>query len=66
MTDEQKVWIDNATYEQLLERWRFAACGDPMFQGDAANHYSKVMQEKKSADPEGAAAASKRIGWDRR
>lgn len=23
MTSEQKQWIDNATYLQLLRRWRF-------------------------------------------
>ena len=63
MTDEQKAWIDNAPYGQLLERWRFAHCGDRMFQGDAANYYAKVMQEKKAADPDGAVAASKSIGW---
>jgi hypothetical protein len=46
MTEEQKNWIDNASYEQLLSRWRRAPVGDPMFQGDTANYYSEVMHSK--------------------
>jgi len=63
MTPEQKKWIDEATYEDLLRKWRFAASGDPMFQGDAGDYYAKVMVEKKAYDPAEAVAASKRIGW---
>ena len=63
MTDEQKNWIDNASFEQLLRHWRFAAAGDSMFQGDTGKYYAKVMQEKRDSDPNGHVAASKRIGW---
>ena len=31
MTDEQKRWIDNASYEELLRKWRFTPSGDPIF-----------------------------------
>ena len=63
MTKEQKEWIDNATYEQLLKRWRFSAAGDPMFQGDTGRHYGRVLREKRSADPGEHVRASKSIGW---
>ena len=62
MTKEQKDWIDNASYEQLLQRWRFAAAGDSMFRGDTFEHYDRVMREKRSADPAGHVRASKAIG----
>ena len=63
MTEAQKQWIDDASYETLLRRWRTAAVGDQMFQGDTGDHYSKVMAQKKSEDPDGAVRASKNIGW---
>ena len=63
MTDNDKTWIDDADYEQLLGHWRFAAVGDSLFQGDTGQYYKEVMAEKrKTADHVGA---SKRIGWGR-
>ena len=57
-----KKWIDEASYDALLYRWRFAQIGDTMFQGETGNYYAKVMKEKsKSVD---TVAASKRIGWN--
>ena len=65
MTKEQKNWIDNASYEQLLSKWRFAPIGDTMFQGDTGDYYSKVMAKKKKEVGDGAhVAASKKLGWD--
>lgn len=64
MTDSEKKWIDNASYEQLLNRWRFAPIGDPIFQGDTGDYYGKVMKEKKAALPDDGVGASKRVGWD--
>ena len=64
MTDQQKAWIDNATYEQLLGKWRMAPAGDPMFQGDTGDYYSKVMaQKREDVGPAAHVAASKSIGW---
>ena len=53
MTNEQKKWIDNASYEELLERWRFAPVGvsNPLFQGDTGDYYSAVMKEKGRQRP---------------
>ena len=63
MTEEQKKWIDDADYETLLRQWRFGKTGDPLFQGETGEYYKKVMAEKRDADPVGAVAASKSIGW---
>jgi len=66
MTPTQKEWIDNASYEALLRRWRFAPVGDPMLQGDTGDYYSKVMSQRRAeVGDEEHTAASKRIGWDR-
>lgn len=62
---EMKKWIDEASYEQLLSKWRFARVGDPMFQGEIGDYYAKVMFRKRDELPEGEASrVSKRIGWD--
>jgi len=63
MNESQKDWIDNASYEQLLSLWRGAPVGEPLFQGDTGDYYSKIMAEKRSAvGPAAAVAASKSIG----
>jgi len=56
-----KKWIDNASYEELLRKWRFAPIGDPYFQGETGDYYSKVMKEKKQNCDH--VQASKKIGW---
>lgn len=64
MIDPQlKTWIDNATIEELLKCWRFSPAGNPLFNGETGEYYSKVMNEKRAADPGEYTAASKRIGW---
>lgn len=64
--DKQKMkdWIDNATYEQLLHRWRFASVGSPWFQGEIGDYFKKVMLKKKTEIGDAAAVkASKYVGW---
>ena len=62
--DEMVKWIDNATYEQLLSRWRFAPVGDPFFTGEIGGYYTKVMAEKRArVGVAGHVEASKKIGW---
>jgi len=61
-----KDWIDNASYEDLLQRWRFASCGDPFFQGETGQYYSRVMAEKKDKlSNSERVEISKRIGWEK-
>jgi hypothetical protein len=64
MNKQLKQWIDNATYEQLLSKWRFADIGDCMFQGETGKYYSKILFEKRDQlDHKDQVQASKNIGW---
>ena len=67
MTLEQmKNWIDNASYESLLRKWRFAPTGDPFFQGNIGDYYSYVMAKKRSdVGNEEHVRSSKYIGWEK-
>ena len=62
--EECKNWIDNASYEELLRKWRFSPSGSPFFEGEVGDYYKEVMFRKR--DEVGNAAhvrASKKIGW---
>ena len=60
-----KQWIDAASYEELLSRWRYAPVGSPWFQGVVGKYYDKIMRERAATTPhEEKVAASKKIGWD--
>jgi hypothetical protein len=61
---EMRDWIDNASYEDLFRKWRFAPAGDPFFQGDVGKYYSEVMvKRRKEVGPEEHTRISKRLGW---
>jgi hypothetical protein len=62
---EMIAWIDGASLEQLLSKWRFAPSGDPLLQGEVGEHFSKTMFAKRDADNAAWVAASKSIGWGR-
>ncbi len=64
MDQEIKDWIDKASYEDLLRKWRFAPVGSPFFVGEEGNYYSKIMADKKAVDHNEAVRASKTIGWE--
>jgi len=62
--EQMKEWIDKASYEQLLKKWRFEPPGSPWFQGEVGEHYAKVMSRKKQEiGVDAAVAASKEVGW---
>jgi len=62
--EEMKHWRDNASYEQLLRKWHFASIGDPFFQGEIGDYYSKVMRQKRGEVGNAEhVRASKSIGW---
>jgi hypothetical protein len=66
MTAEQKAWIDEASYYDLLRWWRNAPVGDPMFTGETGKYYGEVMAQRKATlGPQAHTAASKSIGWER-
>ena len=61
---EMIEWIDNASYEELLRKWRFAPAGDPFFQGDIGKYYEKVLAgRKKEVGGAEHSRLSKKIGW---
>jgi len=62
LTPENKASIDARSYEGLLAKWRYAAVGDPWFQGETGEYWGERMAKLRSEDPGGAVAASKRIG----
>lgn len=63
LTPENKAHIDAMSYEELLRHWRFAPLGDPWFQGETGEYWSKRMHELREKDPTEHVAASKKIGW---
>jgi len=64
-TEEMKAWIDNASYEELLSKWRFESVESPWFQGKLGDYYKARMAEKrKEVGNAEHVRASKAIGWD--
>jgi len=60
---EMKTWIDEATYEQLLRKWRFSSLKDPFFQGRVGLYYKKRLREKEETlGEESAKAIGKIVG----
>ena len=63
-TQDMKDWIDKASYQELLSKWRFAPVGSPWFQGEIGDYYSKIMFKKRDeVGNDEAVQASKNIGW---
>ena len=63
-TQDMKNWIDNASYQELLSKWRFAPIGSIWFQGEIGDYYSKVMFKKRNEIGNAASVqTSKNIGW---
>ena len=62
--DEQKEWIDNASYYELLKLWRFAPSGEPKLQGEVGRYYSIMLNQRRDeVGQEEHVRTSKRIGW---
>jgi hypothetical protein len=65
MTEQLKQIIDSMSYSQMLSKWRFAPAGDPMFQGEIGEYFSKAMGEKeKTLQPGEKVGISKKLGWN--
>jgi len=63
LTAENKAHVDSMTYAQLLQKWHFSPAGNEWFQGQTGEYWGRRMSELKNADPGGAVAASKWVGW---
>lgn len=62
LTPERKAYIDSLSYEVLLDRWRHAPSGDPLFQGETGAYWQKRMSDLRAAGADHV-GASKEIGW---
>lgn len=64
MTPEQKEWIDNASYEELLRKWRYSTFSDPLFRSETGTYFSEALAEyRKTMTTQEKVAISKRIGF---
>jgi len=60
---EMKDWIDNASYQDLLGKWRFAPVGDPFFRDEVGQYYKTRMHERRAEVGNAShVAASKALG----
>ena len=65
MSDYKKQWIDAASYEELLRKWRFEPSGSDWFAGDVGAYFVAAMKRKREEIGHDAAVqASKSIGWE--
>ena len=65
MTEDQKAWIDNASYEDLFRKMRFAPIGDPMFQGEVGDYFMTVFNRRRSeVGIQEHVNISKKLGWE--
>lgn len=65
--EELRKWIDEASYEELFRKRRFAPAGDPLFSTDTGmgDYFEEAMAAKElHVSPGERVAISKRIGWD--
>lgn len=59
---EREEWIRNASYKELLRKWRYEPAGSPWFEGEVGVYYTKVMALKKAeVGHDAAVRASKEI-----
>ena len=61
--EKLKQWIDNASPEQLLRRWRFGASTDPITQGEVGEYFSKAFAKMQRELGSKFPALSKKVGW---
>lgn len=64
MTEEEKAWIDQASYTDLLRKWRLAPAGNPYFSGETGQYFEERIGELRRLNPSSHTAASKQIGWE--
>jgi len=64
MNPDDKAWIDSASYESLLDRWRNAPIGSRWFIGDLGTYLAAVLARKREEVGNAEhVRASKNIGW---
>jgi len=68
MTDlEMMDWIDKASYQELLEKWRHCEAGSPWFQGEVGFRFRDRMIVVRATLPFAERVRiSKAAGWEGR
>lgn len=61
LTPELKAEIDSYNVYTLLERWRFAPVGDPIFQGESGEYWQKRLMEEKNRNHAAFVLVSKQL-----
>ena len=63
--DEMKAFIDTASYEQLLQVWRFEPIGSRWHSGEVGEYFSNRFHELRETMTYGElVGVSKAVGWD--
>ena len=67
MNDEELIaWINGASLEDLLRKWRFEPPPSPLFRGRVGEQYKKIMASRREElGPDAWTAASKKVGLQR-
>ena len=67
MNDEELIaWINAASLEDLLRKWRFEPPPSPLFMGRVGEHYKTIMAIRRDElGPDAWTAASNKVGWQR-
>lgn len=61
---EMLKWIEEASLEDLLRKWRKEPAGSPWFAGgEVTRTYTMRMAKLREENPAEWVAASKRVGW---
>jgi hypothetical protein len=62
LTESTKKYIDSLSYHRLLDMWRNAPMGEPIFQDETGEYWGKRMSELREQGADHV-QASKDIGW---
>jgi hypothetical protein len=66
MTADEKQWIDNASYQELLRRWRFAPSSDPIIQDKTGAYFQTVLHRRRAElGVDEHVRISKLVGWEK-
>lgn len=64
MTEQQKFWIDNASFEQLLAKVRFEPVNSQWFSNDTGIYLmERYYKAKSQTSPTEVVRISKKLGW---
>ena len=64
LSPAQLKWLDEASYADLLARWRYGRKGEVWFCGTNATRYKRIIEQRKlELLPFEAERIEKEVGW---